>query len=92
MPTGNGRQNRCNTTPARRPSRPGLDPIRDQAARLNEALRTDELRDALARRAQLREQHQSSTAYIPNCRGPHIATSAAIRTTAANADSVSSSV
>jgi hypothetical protein len=34
--------------------------VLDQTARLPEALRTDELRDALARRAQLRDQHQSS--------------------------------
>jgi hypothetical protein len=32
----------------------------NRSARLLEALRTDELRDALARRAQMREQQQSS--------------------------------
>ena len=48
------------STPQRRPPQPDLDPVLDQAQRLHEQLRTDELREALARRAQLRDQHQSS--------------------------------
>jgi len=34
--------------------------VLDQTARLPEVLRTDELRDALACRMQIRDQHQSS--------------------------------
>jgi hypothetical protein len=45
---------------ARHGARPDLDPIFEQARRLNEALLTTDLQDALARRAELREQHRSS--------------------------------
>jgi hypothetical protein len=37
------------TTPARRPPQPDLDPVLDQAERLDDAVRTDELRAALNR-------------------------------------------
>ena len=48
------------STPRRRSPQPDLDPVLDQAERLDDQLHTDELREALARRAQLRDQHQSS--------------------------------
>jgi conjugative relaxase-like TrwC/TraI family protein len=45
---------------ARHRTRPDLDPVLEQARRLNEALLTTDLDDALRRRTELREQHQSS--------------------------------
>jgi len=47
-------------TPPRRLARPDLDPLLDQAERLADDVRTPEIADALARRTQLRAQHEAS--------------------------------